>query len=226
MVTTLYETEIRHVRTSPLQHAFHYSAHWWLVDLDDLPGEPSFPASDHLGDPSCSLRANVETFLAANGIAAPAGTITMLANPQAFNPLSVFWCHAADGSLVATIAEVHNTYGERHAYLVQTDGRGLARTDKAFYVSPFNDVSGSYTMSLPEPGETLDIAVTLHRDGEQPFVASVSGRRVTITRRARLAAAVSARLTPLRIKAHGIRLWVRRLPVQNRPTHAPQRGVQ
>ena len=50
------------------------------------------------------------------------------------------------------VVEVHNTYGDRHAYLVRPDASGRASIDKALYVSPFNDVSGSYDLLVPEPG--------------------------------------------------------------------------
>ena len=150
---------------TPLRNEFRYRSRWSLVDVDRLPRVPRplralvrFEASpDHLGDPALTLRQNVERHLAAEGVDAGGGPITLLTVPRAlrhvFNPLSVFWCHRPDGSLAATLAEVHNTYGGRHVYTVRTDERGTGRTDKAFYVSPFYPVDGSYTMSLPEPGE-------------------------------------------------------------------------
>ena len=60
-----------------------------------------------------------------------------------------------DGTLRCVVAEVHNTYGERHAYLLRTDDRGRAEAAKEFYVSPFYPVDGGYRMSLPEPGPRL-----------------------------------------------------------------------
>ena len=69
-----------------------------------------------------------------------------------FNPLTVFWCHRADGALACVVAEVHNTYRQRHAYLLRTDDRGRAQVPKRFYVSPFYPVDGGYRMCLPEPG--------------------------------------------------------------------------
>ena len=61
-----------------------------------------------------------------------------------FNPLSVFWCYDGQSRLSAVVAEVHNTYGERHAYLLRPDAAGIAHVDKAFHVSPFFDESGRY----------------------------------------------------------------------------------
>ena len=227
----LYDVEIRHVRVTPVRHDVGYRTHWWLVDLDHLPRVPglvAFEARDHLGDPTATIRSNVDALLAAHGSDRPA-RVSMLTSARSagyvFNPLSVFWAHDAAGAVTAVVAEVHNTYGERHAYVVRPDDAGRAEVGKQFYVSPFNDVSGHYTMSLPEPADTLAITVTLHREGERPFVASVRGtgrpatpavvastllRDPLVTRRARAA-----------ITAHGIRLWTKRLPVVERPAHDP-----
>ena len=69
-----------------------------------------------------------------------------------FNPLSVHWCYRADQSLACIVAEVHNTYGGRHAYLLHPDERGRAQAGKEFYVSPFLEVSGRYRMRFSPPG--------------------------------------------------------------------------
>jgi DUF1365 family protein len=237
----LYDCQIRHVRTAPLTSAFTYRSYSWLVDLDHLPRLPrwlrplaSFRAADHLGDPARSIRENVEAFLGGNDVDLAGGRITMLASARVlgyvFNPLSVYWCHAADGSLACVLAEVHNTYGQRHCYLLRTDERGRAETDKAFYVSPFNPVDGRYQMSLPEPGSRLALTITLHRPEGPPFVASVRGIRREATTAELLR--VTARhpwptlSTTARIHAQGIRLWARGLPVIARPAHQPQEGVQ
>ena len=180
MTAAIYRTSIRHVRRDPLENAFTYRSYSWFVDLDALPLLPwwlrplaGFHAKDHLGDPAASIRENVDRFLAVNGAKPDGGKVTMLANArvlgQVFNPISLFWCHGADGALHAVIAEVHNTYGERHCYLLHPDEAGRARTDKDFYVSPFNEVDGSYLMNLPEPDGNLAVAVVLERAGRKPF---------------------------------------------------------
>lgn len=228
----IYRTEVTHVRRTPLRNEFRSRSRWWLVDVDDLPALPGplkpfarFLAGDHLGDPGKSLRENVEQHLAGEGIDLGGGRITLLTVPRAlghvFNPLSVFWCHRADGSLAATLAEVHNTYGGRHVYTVLTDHRGVARTDKAFYVSPFYPVDGSYTMSLPEPDDALRLSVTLHREEGSPFVASVrgTGRPATTAEvvRSVVASPVESLRTVALIRWQGVRLWLRGLPIRPRP---------
>ena len=237
--TRIYATTVRHARTDPLVHRFRHRSHTWLVDLDELPrlGLLSplarFEARDHLGDPGLTLRQNLDAFLRTRGVDLQGGRVLMLAMPRVlgtvFNPISIFWCHGPDGALACTVVEVHNTYGDRHAYLVQTDADGRAEVTKELYVSPYHDVSGSYRLTVPEPGDRLRVQVVLERPGHDPFVAALTGRALPATRRTVMRLALTQPLEPLavsaRIRWHGIRLWLRRLPVQPRPTHR-QEAVQ
>ncbi len=236
----IYATSIRHVRTEPVRSDFQHRSHSWLVDLDALPqlGPLSrlarFEGRDHLGSPERSLRENLDGFLARHDIDLQGGRIRMLANARVlgyvFNPISVFWCERADGLLECVVVEVHNTYGDRHAYLVRTDAQGRASTEKALYVSPFNDVDGSYELVLPEPDDQVRVSVALKRAGRPPFVAVLTGDAHDVSAAYVLRLALTQPLEPLAIMAkirwHGIRLWLRRLPIRPRPTHAHQENVQ
>jgi predicted NAD/FAD-binding protein/DUF1365 family protein len=222
----LFATTIRHTRRTPFRRTFTHHNHTWLVDLDRLPDHGAlgrFEARDHLGDPKLSLRANVEDFLRAHQIELDGGRVLLAANARAFgycfNPISVFWCYAATGALAAVIVEVHNTYGDRHAYLVHPDDQGRAQTPKQMYVSPFHGVDGTYDLAVPVPTDRLQIAVTLRTDDGEVFSASLSGRRTTASA---LQAAPAAALGSALIRAHGIWLWARRLPVRPRPSPPAQ----
>ncbi len=158
----------------------------------------------------------------------------MLAHARAlghvFDPLTVFWCLSPDDELRAVVLEVHNTYGERHAYLLDVDATGHAHTDKAFYVSPFNDVSGRYDVRLVLTPDRVSVTVGLDRDGERVLTATTTGRPVRATYRT-LASTTArgllmTRRVSLLIRWHGIRLWLRRLPVHPRPSHAAQESVR
>jgi len=235
-VTGVYRTTIRHTRRQPFKRTFEHRSHTWLVDLDDLPDHGPlgrFEGRDHLGDPSRSIRANLDAFLADHGLVAE--RVLLAAHPRAFgycfNPISVFWCFAADGALAATVVEVHNTYGDRHAYLVHPDKRGRATTDKAMYVSPFHGTDGTYDLTVPVPGDRLHVAVALRTDDDGAvFTASLTGTRAPggSTRRDARIQALRAAPAALRgsflIRAHGTWLWARRLPVRPRPRHH-QEGV-
>jgi uncharacterized protein len=237
----LYTCRITHVRARPARRVFRYSSYLWLVDLDDLPQIPAalrrlatFRACDHLGDPGAPIRVNVGRYLARHGIDLAGGRVLMLAHARVlghvFNPLTVFWCHAADGTLVAVLAEVHNTYGQRHAYLLRPDLSGRACVGKDFYVSPFLPVAGQYRMRLPEPAASLRLGVTLDVGGRPALTATVTGRRQPYTPSRLLGLAlrfpwVTAQVSAL-IRWQGIRLLARRHPVIDRPVHHAQEGVQ
>ncbi len=205
----LYRTRIRHGRVERVRHGFEYRHVMWLVDVDDLPVAPrglgvfvSFRACDHFGDADASIRANVDRYLAAQGIDPAGGRVLLLTNPRSFgytfNPLSVFWCYGASGDLNGIVAEVHNTYGERHCYFVRPDERGHTEVDKAFYVSPFFEVDGRYDMRIGEPGDNLDVAITLRRgaDDHAAFTATLQGQRALGARCTRCSAQPSDTRSP------------------------------
>jgi DUF1365 family protein len=237
----LYDATVVHVRREGVRNRFRYGTFCWLVDLDAPPRLPAvlrplarFEARDHLGDPQASIRANVDAFLAARGVDLAGGRVLMLANARTlgycFNPISVFWCYRPDGALAAVIAEVHNTYGDRHAYLLRPDERGRDEADKALYVSPFHDVSGRYRIHVPEPAERMDVQIVYEREGHPPFYAGITGHRLAATPAKLLALSLRYPWAPLRVSAliywQGIKLWAQGLKVVDRPKHPPQPGVQ
>jgi DUF1365 family protein len=128
------------------------------------------------------------------------------------------------GELVAVIAEVHNTYGGRHVYLLRPDDAGRDTVEKVFYVSPFLPMGGSYLMRTPVPDDALSVSIALRQGGQTPFVATLTGRGRPISTRSVLAALVRWPLLTLRtaalIRWQGIRLWLRKVPVQLRPADA------
>ncbi|WP_455355080.1 DUF1365 domain-containing protein [Streptomyces sp. SYSU K217416] len=237
----LYTCTVGHTRTAPVRHAFRHRTYLWLIDPDRPPQLPRplrplarFDARDHFGGTEPTIRAGLEKFLAGHGLDLTGGSVRMLAHARVlghvFNPLSLFWCHGRDGSPLCVVAEVHNTYGERHCYLLRPDENHRASVDKEFYVSPFFPVDGGYRMRLPEPDERLDLTVQLERAGARPFTATVRGERRPAGPLALLRAAVRHPLSTAAVSAgirlHGIRLYLRGLPVQPRPRHRPQEGMK
>jgi DUF1365 family protein len=237
----LVSGHVTHQRRGRVRHSFRHGVYQWLVDLDAVPEQPwylrpfaGFSSTDHLGDPGISIKANVEDFLSRHGITlGESGRIVMLANARVlghvFDPLSVFWCLDAQDTLVCVVAEVHNTYGDRHVYLVSPDPSGRATTDKAFHVSPFFDVSGRYEMRFELTPKAVSSTVILHRDGSVAFTAAFRGRPIPATRTAVAGQLIRKPLMPQQVSAlirmHGIWLWLRRLPVFRPPHHPPQEGV-
>jgi DUF1365 family protein len=188
---------------------------------------------DHLGDPQRPIRENLDAYLRLKGVDLEGGRVSLLTNARVlgyvFNPLSVFYCHGPDGGLRCVVAEVHNTHGERHCYLLRPGERGRAETDKEFYVSPFLTVDGRYRMAFAPPGDRLAVQMALDQDGERVFSASLTGRRLPLTNRSLGRMLVryplmTAKVTTL-IHLQGLRLHRRGLPHVPHRRRAPQEGV-
>ncbi|RJQ78773.1 DUF1365 domain-containing protein [Pseudonocardiaceae bacterium YIM PH 21723] len=237
----LYEAEVSHVRHERIERAFKHRVYQWLVDLDELPRLPwwlrpfaRFEGRDHLGSPDRSIRQNLDNWLSTQDIDLQGGRVLMLANARTlgyvFNPLSVYWCHDPAGELVCVVAEVHNTYGERHCYLLRPDESGRSEVDKEFYVSPFLEMGGRYLMRFRRPDERLAISIALRQGETTPFVATMTGSRQPATPRGLVRMLLRHPLITYRVSAlirrHGITLWLRRIPIVRRLRHIPQEGVQ
>ena len=216
----LYEVSIGHRRVAPIGNSFRYRSYMWAFDLERPPRLPRWarPLAEWRPADHVDIRAS----LAAHGVEAE--RITVLTNLRVlgyvFNPISVYWCYDRAGELVAHVAEVHNTYGGRHAYVLPRDAQGEHLVSKAMHVSPFYAVDGCYRIRISEPTETVSVSVTLERDGQEPFRARLTGRRVPASARNLARNIVRYPAAPLRgralIQLQGLRLWRRGLEVQPR----------
>ncbi len=217
-VPALYRAEVIHTRRAPITNRFRYKASYWLVDYDYL--------SRSLGRWSHVIRfegkdhSDIRATLGEHHVVAE--RILMLAMARTwgyvFNPISVFWCYDAAGALVAVLAEVHNTYGGRHVYFLQPDDKGKATVEKMMYVSPYYPVDGHYDIRVSEPGPSIAVTVTLHRENDAPFVATLRGHRLAPSLRtvARAFLTHPSLRTSLLIRWQALRLWARGLKVQPR----------
>jgi DUF1365 family protein len=179
--SALYCGHVTHQRLRPRRHHLRYRVNSLLLDLDDLDALHqrlrlfsvgrfnlfSFCPRDR-GDGSLTpLKAQVETRLAAAGLAPDGGPVRLLTMPRilgwSFNPLSVFFCHRRSGELFAILWEVDNTFGQRHAYLIPVEtvegGEIVQSCAKAFYVSPFLDMDLQYEFRVTPPDDTLRILI-------------------------------------------------------------------
>ncbi|MCW5720627.1 MAG: DUF1365 domain-containing protein [Devosia sp.] len=196
----IYEGVVVHQRLRPKAHRLNYRVFCLLLDLDDLPdldrklrffaynrwGPLSFHERDH-GDGG-ALRPWVEAQLQSAGIVAD-GPIRVLCYPRmlgyVFNPLTVYFCHKRDGTLAGLVYEVHNTHGERHAYVLPAEGSNGGRVRhqcaKTFFVSPFMPMDCTYNFSILPPGERVHIGIN-ETDGEGPLLsATFAGTHAALT---------------------------------------------
>ncbi len=241
---SLVRAPVVHRRTRPFPYAFETGTPMWLVDVDEpdaafprwVRGLASIRSDDHFAaDDPRPLPQKVRGFLDAQQLGWSAHRVLMLASARSlgyvFDPLSTYFCYDADGALEGVLAEVHNTYGERHCYPLDVAGPSPAQVDKEFYVSPFFTVEGRYDIRtrLTESQVAVAISLTQTVDGreEKVFTAAVHGELEPATR-SRVLRAVARNPVPSQrvsalIRWHGIKLWLRRLPVvPRRPHHVPK----
>ncbi len=118
------------------------------------------------------------------------GRIALLAQPRVmghvFNPVSFWLCWDAAGGLRVVIAEVSNTFGDRHSYLCHRDDRGvigpsdILTAQKVFHVSPFQPVAGGYTFRFDICADRIGIWID-HTNAEGGIYATLTGPRRPLT---------------------------------------------
>ena len=185
----LYRTRITHLRRVPVHHYFEHSGYSWYVDVDALPVLPRwmrpfarFDARDHFdGAPDDTLRQRVDAFLSERGVDFDGGTITALLQARVlgyvFNPVSLYWCHDADGVLRHVVVEMHNIRGDRHAYLLPPADDRPAIAAKKLSMPPFSGVDGHFLVLAPRPNGEVNVRISLHRDNQAAFISTLRGNR-------------------------------------------------
>lgn len=229
-----------HERLDAPARRFAYPLFMLLADLDELPAlndrlrlfghERARPLSlrgrDHFdGRP---LRAGVEAALRGCGIDPPGGRVLALTLPRVlgyvFNPVSFYYCYDAEGRLAARVAEVNNTFGDRHVY---ASADAAWRDKKVMHVSPFFSMAGSYAWDLPAPDERrVDVRVDLTREGRPVLRARLTLAPQPLTDRAIAAALLRYPLLTAKVTAaihwQALRLWARSARVHARPQYDPE----
>lgn len=244
----LYLCRVRHARFRPFKHAFAYRVWSVLLDLDHLDRLPallshnrpnlfSFQDRDHGARDGSPLKPWVLAMLADAGIDLPGATIRLLCFPRlagyVFNPLSVYYCHGADGDLRAILYEVKNTFGDQHCYVcpVTADEATAGIADhhhaKEFHVSPFLAIAGDYAFRLTVPGERLTLQIR-HSDGEGDLLlATQTGHRRPLTAMRLLALLATHPLVTLKVTLgihwEALRLWIKGARFHRRPEPPPSR---
>jgi cyclopropane-fatty-acyl-phospholipid synthase len=246
MRSKIYEGFVEHTRLKPASHRLKYSLYFFCIDLAELSEMdkklPLFgynrmrPLSiydaDYLDDGKDIIKDKIMHLLGQSGIDAEVQSIFLVTQPRyfvsVFNPVSFYYCFGKNGDLRCVVTEVNNTFGERHVYILK-DVRdpekvypAVFTTDKAFHVSPFNDVSGSYELSFSEIEDEIDIHVDLIRDGEKVFGAQLWGRARPMTTKEQLSIILRhpliPRLTMARIYWEAAKLYfLRKLAYIPRP---------
>ncbi len=234
MRSHLLEGKVRHRRSRPVVYALEHDVCYFALDLAELDeiarslrlvsrnrrNVLQFRDDDHWPVPAADLRATVLAHLRAEGEDPSAWRITLVTNLRVlgyvFNPASFYLCRDARGLLRVVVVEVHNTHLERHLYTLRPTTAGprfVASMEKDFYVSPFIDMEGQYTVHVQDDPTRLRIAIN-ERQGDAPLLStSLVLERRRLTNRAVLRMLVRHPLATQKtiglIHWHALRLWRR-----------------
>lgn len=233
--------ETYHGRRGAIKNAFRYSIDYVLLDADAAVKGPglfrrnggnvmSLHDSDHGGPPKGGTGADwVRNVLRAHDIDL-SGRIDLLAQPRllghVFNPVSFWLCHDAAGVLRVVIAEVSNTFGQRHSYLCHHDDlRPITKDEtlsatKIFHVSPFQPIEGGYTFRFDIQPDSIHIIIDYAR-GNGGLIATLKGARRPLTNASILKAAVRRPFGSRRVLAlihwQAIKLWFKKATFRSCP---------
>jgi DUF1365 family protein len=246
----LFFGQVMHRRLRPAANRFVYPVYFCLLPLSSVEQAESalfsinrwnlfsFRFSDHGARDGSHPLPWIRNLLQSEGIRAD-GEVWLQCFPRVlgfvFNPISLWFCHdRAKGALIAILAEVNNTFGERHNYLLtQTPMVGQSATAKrierrkVFHVSPFMAVDGHYHFRFharsdedgsPRGGWHASTTAML------AVISCIPRSPVTLSRstsRALLRAFVRFPLLTLgivlRIHWQALKLWCKRVPFFTKP---------
>ena len=237
-----------HGRKGTVSNGFRYSVDYVLLDAEADAATPflfrrnsggvvSVLDRDHGGAPGEGRGAAwVRDVLEQHQIR-DVSVIELLAQPRVlghvFNPVSFWLCRRGDGALITVIAEVTNTFGDRHSYLcAHPDHREIQPDDKMsaskiFHVSPFQPVEGGYSFRFDISPERIGIWIDYNRPNGG-LIATLTGKRQALSNtsilRSLLRRPFGARRVLALIHWQALKLWLKGAIYRDRPP-APAKEV-
>ncbi len=234
----LYVGTVAHDRRIPRANRFRYGIYYLYVDLDELElldeslrlfsvdraNLVTLRTRDHGPRDGSAWRPWVDATLARAGIDLERGPVRLLTFPRVlgfkFYPVSFWYCFHADGTPRAVLAEVQNTFGDHHNYLLHNGGdvfdwQSAPEMVKVFHVSPFIEMDARYEFRFSEPGEQLSVSLLDFVKGPLLLIAAVSLTARPLTDAALLRAI--ARYGPMSARAwlfihyQALRLFAKRI---------------
>jgi DUF1365 family protein len=192
--SSLYIGSVMHRRLHPRRHHFRYRSFWLLLDLDEL----------------SAVSAGLRWF--------------SYNRPNLFNPISLFFCHHADGSLAAIVYQVHNTFAQRHSYIIPVTDAGDTvhqRCRKLFYVSPFMDMDLRYDFRIVGPNERIAVGICATSRGAPVLNAVLTGARHKLSDGNLLRMTLRMPAITLKVMAaihwEALKLFAKRIGLRQRP---------
>lgn len=239
---------VMHRRLRPVVNAFVYPVFYVQLPVRDLAAAAcgifsvdrrnllSFHRKDHGPRDGSPLLPWIESLLAEHGLPDD-GEIVLQTFPRVlgfvFNPVSFWYCHDRAGRLIAILADVNNTFGGTHSYLLHRRGEPLAdgeelRADKLFHVSPFNEIEGGYRFRFRRQSAIQRAHIDYDDAEGELLLTTLSGKPLPWSAGALLAAFLRMPFLTLgvvaRIHWQALKLWLKGVPF--RGAHPIPRSLQ
>ncbi len=235
MRSHILDGTVHHRRVRPFDYSLQHGVYYLALDLDEVDEVDrrhrllsrnrrnvlAFRDADHLDPPAADLPARIREHLATEGWDSTGWRITLVTTPRVlgygFNPASFYLCRDAADRLRVVIVEVHNTHLERHLYTLTArepdEAVFQSSMDKTFYVSPFIEMEGGYTVRVRDEPESLRIAIDQGDAKGGVLYTSLTLRRRRLTDRMLVRMMFRHPLvthkTIVMIHLHALRLWRR-----------------
>lgn len=231
-----------HGRKGAVENAFRYSIDYVLMDPDAHDGLPSLFSRnrfnvaslhdvDHGGAPKDGKGVAWARDVLVTHDLPPPTRVDLLAQPRfwghVFNPVSFWLCYDKAENLRVVIAEVTNTFGERHSYLCHRDDHEpIQPTDtltatKIFYVSPFQPVEGGYQFRFDIRGDKIGIWID-YTQGNGGLIATLTGPRKRLSNPSIIKSVfrrpLGSRRVQFLIHWQALKLWIKGAKYGTRPT--------
>jgi uncharacterized protein len=253
MNSSLYQCNIFHKRIKPVERQFSYSVFMMSLDLDELDqlvkkhwlfsrnhwNIYSIHDSDYFEKgTNQTIKQNLLDYLATQNFDITNVSRCILQTfPRIFgyqfNPVSFFYIEDSSGTVIATVAEVGNTFLEKKMFLVgQKDKRGWfkLKTPKNFYVSPFSKVNDSFDFQIGPKNKKWAININDEDADGIVLVSTIRGNQKEFTSLRLSWYIIRYPLLTLRviilIHWHALLMWIRKFPISNKSgTAADQTNV-
>jgi cyclopropane-fatty-acyl-phospholipid synthase len=247
MKSRIYLAEVWHHRLGDTQHFFRYKLPFFAFDLDELRHVEarnrlfswnrfnvfSLHDSDYLfrkKEGNGTIKERLQLRLSEFESSIETDRVMLVTVPRffnyVFNPVSFYYCFSATGELSGCVAEVNNTYGEKHLYFLEEklDNPGLLARflkPKVFFVSPFYQREGDYEFLFGNLEDKLDIRMNVTKSEKPFFRAGLKGNGKPFTTgetlRVLAKTPIQAALTMPRILIQAAKLYRKKLPVYSKP---------
>lgn len=210
-INSILHSAVFHKRLNPSVNKFSYDVYHLCLNIDEIDNINckflsidkfnlfSIYQKNHGARDSSNIKDWIYQILKENNIK-NITKIYLLTHPKilqlGFNPVSFWFCLDKDDNIVTVLAEVNNTFGEHHNYLVKNDDDSPIISDqwleakKEFHVSPFYNVKGNYKFRFLFNKKKIAVWIDYY-DGTKTLLTSLIGNRVDLNDKNLLKAFIS-----------------------------------